>query len=224
MSDLKELQTKIGYTFKNENILLNAITHSSFANEQKDNQPFNERLEFLGDSVLSIVVSDYLFELNKNSPEGDLTKTRAALVCEGSCHEFAKKIELGTFLRLGKGEELSGGRTRASILADAFEAVIAAIYLDGGIETASKFILEFVKNEQVSAEDYKTKLQEIIQKNPEERLRYSVVDEQGPDHNKVFTVNVKINSNVIGTGTGYSKKTAEQLAAKQALTLFGENN
>ena len=159
--------------------------------------------------MLSIVVSDYLFEAHKDLPEGELTRTRAALVCEGSCFAFAKQLELGKYMRLGRGEELSGGRTRSSILADAFEAVIAAIYLDGGIEAARDFILPFVCAEKVNQDDYKTQLQEIIQQNP------------GPDHNKSFTVEVHLNSNVLGAGTGHSKKAAEQQAAKQALELFG---
>ena len=221
MENLRSLEEKLGYQFKNAELLLTAVTHSSFANEQRRGQQFNERLEFLGDSVLSIVVSDYLFAAHKNLPEGELTRTRAALVCESSCFGFAKKIELGKYMRLGRGEELSGGRERSSILADAFEAVIAAIYLDGGLEAARGFILPFVCTEQIGQEDYKTRLQEIIQQNPEERLRYVVAGESGPDHNKVFTVEVHLNSNVLGKGTGHSKKAAEQQAAKEALKLFG---
>lgn len=221
MENLRFLEDKIGYHFTNGELLLTAVTHSSFANEQRRGQDFNERLEFLGDSVLSIVVSDYLFELHKDLPEGDLTRTRAALVCEGSCFKFAKQIDLGEYMRLGRGEELSGGRTRSSILADAFEAVIAAIYLDGGLDAARTFILPFVKAEKINQDDYKTRLQEIIQQNPEERLRYVVTGESGPDHNKSFTVEVHLNSNVLGAGTGHSKKAAEQQAARQALELFG---
>lgn len=223
MENLHSLEEKIGYNFKNIALLQTAVTHSSYANEQKRNEQFNERLEFLGDSVLSIVVSDYLFAAHKNLPEGELTRTRAALVCETSCFEFAKRLDLGRYMRLGRGEELSGGRERSSILADAFEAVIASIYLDGGIEAARAFILPFVMAEQVNQEDYKTRLQEIIQQNPEERLRYVVTGESGPDHHKSFTVEVHLNSNVLGTGTGYSKKAAEQQAAKQALELFGSH-
>ncbi|MCI6640303.1 MAG: ribonuclease III [Pygmaiobacter massiliensis] len=222
MENLRSLEEKLGYRFQNGELLLTAVTHSSFANEQRRGQPFNERLEFLGDSVLSIVVSEYLFSAHKDLPEGELTRTRAALVCEGSCFEFAKKIDLGRYMRLGRGEELSGGRERSSILADAFEAVIAAIYLDGGLEAARAFILPFVKAQHVSQEDYKTRLQEIIQQNPEERLRYVVTGEFGPDHNKRFTVEVHLNSNVLGKGTGHSKKAAEQQAARQALELFGD--
>ena len=208
MGNLQLLEEKIGYTFKNIALLQTAITHSSYANEQKRNEQFNERLEFLGDSVLSIVVSDYLFEAHKNLPEGELTRTRAALVCETSCFEFAKRLDLGSYMRLGRGEELSGGRERSSILADAFEAVIAAIYLDGGIDAARDFILPFVTTEQVNQEDYKTRLQEIIQQNPEERLRYVVASESGPDHHKSFTVEVHLNSNVLGTAGGKAGTTA----------------
>lgn len=223
---LSELQNKIGYKFKNIEYLQIALTHSSYANEMKHGIKYNERVEFLGDAVLSIVVSDYLFN-NYSVPEGDLTKLRASLVCEKSLDEMAAKINLGKYLRLGKGEEMMGGRTRPSILADAFEAVIAAIYLDGGIENARTFILPFVKEmldnkDKLSFTDYKTLLQEIVQQNPEEILSYKLVSEKGPDHDKVFVVEVHLNSNVIGKGQGKSKKQAEQMAAKQALELMGE--
>lgn len=223
---LSELQNKIGYKFKNIEYLQIALTHSSYANEMKHGIKYNERVEFLGDAVLSIVVSDYLFN-NYSVPEGDLTKLRASLVCEKSLDEMAAKINLGKYLRLGKGEEMMGGRTRPSILADAFEAVIAAIYLDGGIENARTFILPFVKEmldnkDKLSFTDYKTLLQEIVQQNPEEVLSYKLVSEKGPDHDKVFVVEVHLNSNVIGKGQGKSKKQAEQMAAKQALELMGE--
>ena len=160
-------------------------------------------------------------------PEGELTKLRASLVCEKSLCEFSTELHMGEFLRLGHGEELMGGRERPSILADAFEAVLAAIYLDGGIEPATEFVLKFVKRalahvENVPFKDYKTLLQEIIQKNPEERLNYDLVGESGPDHDKRFEVNVMLNSNIIGHGIGKSKKSAEQLAAKEALELMGE--
>ncbi len=221
-----EFQRIIGYTFKNDNLLYEALSHSSFSNENRKGRNSNERLEFLGDSVLSIVVADYLFENYKNMPEGELTRTRASLVCEKSLYKFAKEIRLGEFIMLGKGEEHTGGRDRTSILADAFEAVIAAIYLDGGIEDAAKFILKFIpKNvlnkDTVSFNDYKTILQEIVQKNPEEKVEYFLVNETGPDHNKAFTVQVKLNRNVIGQGEGKSKKQAEQMAAKEALELMG---
>ncbi|MEG1447693.1 MAG: ribonuclease III [Oscillospiraceae bacterium] len=214
---LNELEKKLNYYFKNIEYLQIALTHSSYANEMKRGIKYNERVEFLGDAVLSIVVSDYLFN-NYSVPEGDLTKLRASLVCEKSLDEMAAKINLGKYLRLGKGEEMMGGRTRPSI---------AAIYLDGGIESARKFILPFVTEmldhkDKLSFTDYKTLLQEIVQQNPEEVLSYKLVSEKGPDHDKVFVVEVHLNSNVIGKGEGKSKKQAEQMAAKQALELMGE--
>ncbi|MFT3951541.1 MAG: ribonuclease III [Oscillospiraceae bacterium] len=219
-------EKEIGYVFKNRKLLCEALSHSSYANENKKLRTSNERLEFLGDSVLSIVVSDYLFAHFKHLPEGDLTKLRAALVCEKSLHKFSADINLGQYLLLGKGEENTGGRVRPSIIADAFEAVIAAIYLDGGMEPAKKHILRFIpaavsETRQTGFEDYKTILQEIIQKNPEEHVEYFLKCESGPDHDKAFTVQVLLNSNPIGEGTGKSKKTAEQLAAKEALELMG---
>ncbi|MBR5485835.1 MAG: ribonuclease III [Oscillospiraceae bacterium] len=224
--ELSALEKAIGYTFRDIEILRVATTHSSYANEVKHQVKFNERLEFLGDAVLSIIVSDHLFH-RSGSQEGELTKMRAALVCEKSLKLFADKIELGQYLQLGKGEEMTGGRTRPSILADAFEAVIAAIYLDGGLEAARSFVLPFVDemlkdSSKVSFKDYKTLLQEIIQKNPEEHLSYHLVDQWGPDHDKHFVVEIHLNSNVIGRGEGKSKKNAEQVAAKQALELMGK--
>ena len=221
--NLQGLERVLGHRFENIRDLVTAVTHSSFANEQRRETEYNERLEFLGDSVLSIVVSEYLFSSPKHLPEGDLTRVRAALVCENSCYEFAKKIGLGQYLRLGRGEENSGGRTRVSLLADAFEAVLGALYLDGGLEVARSFLLPLVQAEQAMPEDYKTRLQEIIQQNPEERLRYVVTGESGPDHNKRFIVEVRLNSNVIGKGEGHSKKAAEQQAAREALRLFGDS-
>ena len=201
-------------------------SHSSYANEKRKGRNSNERLEFLGDSVLSIVVSQYLFEHFTHLPEGELTKIRASLVCEKSLYEFAKQIDLGEHILLGKGEENTGGRERVSILADAFEAVIAAVFLDGGLEAARRHILKFIPKDiddrkPVSFSDHKTILQEIIQKNPEEKVEYKLVGQSGPDHNKAFKVQVRLNSNVIGTGIGRSKKEAEQMAAKEALELMG---
>jgi ribonuclease-3 len=225
--DLSLLEERLGYKFKNIKFLETGVTHSSFSNETKNHVPYNERQEFLGDAVLSIIVSDYIFENYTKLPEGELTKLRASLVCEKSLCGFANELELGSFLRLGHGEELMGGRERPSILADAFEAVLAAIYLDGGIEPATKLVLSFVKKalehvENAAFKDYKTLLQEIIQKNPEERLTYMLVGESGPDHDKRFEVDVMLNSNVIGHGIGKSKKAAEQHAAKEALELMGQ--
>ena len=222
-----DLQNKIGYKFKNTALLTEALTHSSYANEHKAQHiKYNERLEFLGDAVLSIVVSDYIFKNCPDLPEGELTKLRASLVCEKSLYEFAKKINLGKYLVLSKGERNNGGAERPSILSDAFEALIAAIYIDGGIEPVSKHILNFVvpaiKNaKKKRINDYKTTLHEIIQKNPGEQLDSVLVNEIGPDHNKHFVVEVHLNSNVIGKGGGRSKKEAEQQAAREALELMG---
>lgn len=221
-----ELEDKIGYQFKNKNLLLQALTHSSYANEGKKHGRNNERLEFLGDSVLSVIVAKHLFLKYKDIPEGELTKLRASLVCEKALDVFAQQLGLGEYLRLGKGEEMTGGRSRPSILADAFEAVIAALYLDGGYQAAQKFVLSFIpENLDVKSAnqlaDYKTTLQEIIQQNREEKIEYVLADEKGPDHAKVFTAEVLLNSNVIGVGEGSSKKQAEQNAAKEALKLMG---
>lgn len=225
--DYREFEEKLGHRFHNKKYLITALTHSSYANEAKGKEESNERLEFLGDSVLGFVVADYLFKNYTQFPEGDLTKNRAALVCEKACCGFAKQIDLGNYLRLSHGEQNSGGRTRSSILADAFEAVIAAIYLDGGMEPAKRFVLRYVEpairnHTSVAFQDYKTILQEIIQKNPEERVTYELVEESGPDHDKRFVVEVHLNSNVIGRGEGRSKKNAEQAAAKMALELMGQ--
>lgn len=220
------LEKKLGYTFKNKNLLDNALSHSSYANEVRNGTTSNERLEFLGDSVLSVVVADYLFKNFKNLPEGELTKLRASLVCEKSLCAFSRELNIGDFLKLGKGEEKGGGRERDSILADAFEAVLAAMYLDGGMEVARNHVLRFILPELSHTDDevfkdYKTALQEIIQRNPEESVTYILTGESGPDHNKMFEVEVHLNSNVIGKGVGKSKKNAEQAAAKQALELMG---
>ena len=222
---MTELEKTMDYSFKDASLLERALTHSSYANEAKSSDGSNERLEFLGDSVLSLVVAEYIFSNYKELPEGDLTRIRANVVCENALCGFSREMDLGKYLKLGKGELRGGGNERPSILADAFEAVLAAIYLDGGYDAAKKHVLRFVipalKND-LEPTDYKTLLQEIIQKNPEERLTYLVTGESGPDHDKHFTVSVMLNSNVIGTGEGHSKKAAEQEAAKQALILMGE--
>lgn len=225
------LEEKIGYNFKNKDILIAALTHSSYANELKikgETITYNERLEFLGDSVLSLIASSYLFKDNKNMFEGDLTKIRAGIVCENALYDYALDIELGKYLYLGHGEEISGGRERKSILSDAFEAVLAAIYLDGGFEKARKFVLPYLKDaaqkliRDGSSEDYKTLLQKFVQQNRGDVLEYVLTDEQGPSHNKTFEYNVLLNNNVIGSGKGRTKRDAEQMAAKMALVLFGK--
>lgn len=220
------LEERIGYTFKNKQYLRRAMTHSSYSNESKERPESNERMEFLGDAVLSLVVSDHIFR-RYHLDEGDLTKIRAAIVCEKSLFQFAQEIDLGEELLLGKGEEQMGGRTRPSVVSDAFEALIAAIYLDGGLEPVGQFILRFVQEEleqqgKHAFVDYKTRLQEIIQQNPEEKVTYVLAKEEGPDHDKYFEMEVHLNSNVIGRGCSRSKKEAEQLAAREALGLMGQ--
>lgn len=217
MSVMKNVETKIGYTFKNKGLLETALTHSSYANEAKKES--NERLEFLGDSVLSIVVSDYLYRLLPDVQEGQLSKYRASLVCEQSLDEISKKITLNKYIRLGHGEELMGGRERPSIVSDAFEAVIAAIYLDGGMEVARKWIINLMRDaiEDVAKghryTDYKTMLQELLQKGNKGKVTYRTIKESGLDHNKTFDVEVLVDGVAKNTGTGYSKKEAEQNAA-----------
>lgn len=218
---MHQLETVIGYTFKDPSLLETALTHTSYANEARGRVKHNERLEFLGDSVLSIVVADYLFHHWTDRPEGELTKARASLVCESALFQFAQEIDLGRYLRLGRGEEMGGGRMRPSVVSDAFEALIAALYLDGGMEAARAFILPFLTEGKTAEADYKTQLQEVIQQNPEERLRYELEGETGPDHDKHFQMAVYLNSNLIGRGEGHSKKAAEQAAARQALKLMG---
>ena len=223
---LNAFEEKIGYCFKNKTLLHEALSHSSYANECKKGRSSNERLEFLGDSVLSIVISEHLFKNFRHLPEGDLTKIRASLVCEKALFEFSKQISLGDYILLGKGEENTGGRNRPSIVSDAFEAVIAAVFLDGGMETAREYVLGFIpkdldKNSAKKLQDYKTILQEIIQRNPEEKVEYVLRSQSGPDHDRHFVVEVCLNSNVIGHGEGHSKKQAEQQAANEALTLMG---
>lgn len=224
-TELQPLMRALGYTFRNIALLENALTHSSYANEGENRGDSNERLEFLGDSVLGFITAQELFH-KENSPEGELTKLRAAVVCEKALYSYSQQLEVGKYLRLGKGEKLSGGAERPSILADAFEAIVAAMYLDGGLEPAKALVLRFIIPEANNQrrrhfKDYKTTLQEIIQQNPGERLEYVLTGESGPDHNKQFTVQVYLNSNVIGTGKARSKKEAEQQAAREALRLMG---
>ena len=226
---MQSLEAKLNYKFNNVELLKNALVHSSYANEVRGTTVSNERLEFLGDSVLSVIVAEHIYHKFPKMPEGELTRMRASLVCEKSLCAFSRELDLGSHILLGRGEEKNGGRERDSILADAFEAVLAAIYLDGGVEAAKNHVFNTVLRdlenyaEEETFKDYKTTLQEIIQRNPEEFVTYSLVDESGPDHDKQFTVAVKLNSNVIGTGVGKSKKQAEQMAAHQALKLMGEN-
>jgi len=224
------LEERLGYKFNNKELLGEALTHSSYVNEHKGEElTCNERLEFLGDSVLSIIVSRYLFGEYSSRQEGDLTKIRAAVVCEKALAKYAKEIALGDFLLLGHGEDKNNGRQRASITSDAFEAVLGAFYIDTGYNAGrvAEFLLPFVKKEidfirkGEAFTDYKTALQQIIQQAEGERLVYTVIGESGPDHDKTFTVEARLNSNVIGVGCGSSKRAAEQAAAREALRLFG---
>lgn len=214
----------MGYAFKNKALLENALQHSSYANEHRGGgMRSNERLEFLGDAVLGVVTADYLFRKHPDLPEGDLTRLRAALVCEDSLHEVAQSLELGRHLKLGRGEEQGGGRRRPSILADATESVFAAVYLDGGMEAASELIhrvlLDKGREEAVEERrrDFKTELQELVQRKSGSTLGYRLVGATGPDHAKVFEAAVLLNGEVFSTGTGHSKKEAEQAAAGAAL-------
>jgi len=219
---IKELENAIGYRFHNINLLQNALAHSSYANERWHNSLMsNERLEFLGDSILGMVVADHLYRNFPNRPEGELTRMRADMVCEKALAKIAGRIGLGSHLLLGKGEEQGGGRSRDSILADAVESVIAACYLDGGMEAAVSFIKQFVLvNVPVSRlnnADYKTALQELVQQKRNQTLVYTLVGESGPDHDKNFEVELTLNGQVVGHGIGSSKKRAEQAAARAAL-------
>lgn len=224
---MQPLEEKLGYTFQDKRLLENALTHSSYANEHRGSDTHsNERLEFLGDSILGLVVADHLYRTRPDLPEGDLTRIRAALVCEQSLYEVAQKLGLGQYLKLGRGEEAGGGRERISILADATEAVFAAVYLDGGIEAASALIhrclLDAEKEEVVEERrrDYKTELQELVQRRSNQTLQYELVSASGPDHAKVFTSRVLLNGQPIGKGQGHSKKEAEQAAAHAGLTTL----
>ncbi|EPR12830.1 ribonuclease III [Ruminiclostridium papyrosolvens] len=223
-NSISELENIIGHNFKNKDVIFAAITHSSFANEKKAKKlKYNERLEFLGDSVLGLIISEYLFQKRPNLPEGELSVTRAKIVCENSLSQCATDISLGKYLLLGKGEELSGGREKISLLSDAFEALIGALYIDGGFETAKVFVYKYMDKiiksciEGKLFYDYKTQLQELVQQNGEQQISYIVTDQFGPDHNKTFITEVKINGAIQGQGKGHSKKEAEQNAAKDAL-------
>lgn len=215
---MTETEKKIGYKFKDKMLLNTALTHSSYANEKRIKS--NERLEFLGDSVLSIIISDYIFHRMKNVDEGDLSKFRATLVCEGSLAEVSKKIKLSELVMLGKGEEITGGRNRPSVISDAFEAILGAIYLDSDIDTAREWLLELMSDrvELVLSgglySDYKTTLQELVQKDGKSAVTYSTIKTVGADHNRQFTVQVEINGEPMETASGRSKKEAEQNAAR----------
>ena len=226
---LKEIEENLGVYFNNPTLLKTALTHSSFANQFKDAE-YNERLEFLGDAVLQLCITEHLFNNFKNKSEGELTKTRSLIVCENSLYEIAKKLHLGEYIRMSKGEELTGGRERISIQADAVEAVIAAVYLDKGIGFVRDFILlhfeEIIKkaiNNEIVL-DFKTKLQEFLQKDGEVSIHYELTKYEGPPHRRKFYTNVVIDSSIMGEGCGYSKKEAEQNAAKQALKKLDKTN
>jgi len=223
-----ELERTIGYTFKNSELLTTALTHSSYVNESKDsNCQCNERLEFLGDSVLGFITAQKLYSEYSRFDEGDSSKIRAALVCEMSLAKYARQISLGEYMRFSRSEINSNGKNRDSAIGDAFEALIAAIYLDGGLDEAKRFVLPFIEANMDAAisgklfKDFKTTLQEIVQKNKGEHLEYVLLKAEGPDHCRKFSVAVMLNSNCIGEGVGNSKKEAEQHAAEQALKLMG---
>ncbi len=221
---LESLKKKIGLTWHNPDLLSQALTHSSFTYESRQNSSENnQRLEFLGDAVLGLAVSDYLFCNHPHRDEGELTKLRAALVCEPSLARISRDLGLGYCLNMGKGEERSGGRERPSILADAFEALLGAVYLDQGLDKAAKLAIEFLRPVIIDVlegrleRDYKTELQEYVQQRGNEQVQYVILKEQGPDHHKIFTAGVVYKGDLVGSGAGRSKKEAEQQAAKSAL-------
>lgn len=220
---MDELEAKIGYSFKDRALLRTALTHSSYANERHggDCQSY-ERLEFLGDSILGLITAEFLYAHEPRLPEGRMTKLRAELVCESSLYRVALKLELGKHMRLGRGEEHTGGRQRPSILADMVEAIIAAMYLDSGMEQSRRFVLEMILkdasiDESHTNADYKTRLQELVQRKSDQHISYTMTGESGPDHNKLFSFSVSINGVPAGEGSGRTKKEAEQMAAMKAL-------
>ncbi|MCL2827406.1 MAG: ribonuclease III [Oscillospiraceae bacterium] len=224
---MTKLEKKLGYTFRDKSLLQMALTHSSYANETRNGTvQCNERLEFLGDSILGMTVAKYLYHHRPNMPEGKMTKLRAELVCEQSLVQIAEKLDLGEHLYLGKGESLGGGRNRPSILADAVEAIFAAILLDAGMEQVEKIILQLLgesleENHPTAAQDHKTALQELTQKKNGQNVTYHLLDATGPDHQKTFSVEVKLGDETVGHGVGKSKKEAEQAAAAAALRRLG---
>ncbi|HYE80531.1 MAG TPA: ribonuclease III [Clostridia bacterium] len=230
LKQLNEFENIICYSFKNISILNNALTHSSYIASKADFLEHNERLEFIGDAILDMVISLHLYKKCSNSPEGSLTRFRAGIVCEQSLYNASDRLKLGQYLLLSKGEESTGGRNRVSILADAFEALIAAIYLDGGIKKAKAFILANLSNiiddavENRIFSDYKSFLQEHVQKNNSGKLSYKLLKEEGPDHNKTFEIALYLNSSIIGRGVGHSKKDAQQEAAREAIISMGVKN
>ena len=224
---IKDLQKKLGYKFKNQDLLVMALTHSSYANENRRNGASNnERLEFLGDSVLGMTVASLIYKGMPNMPEGQMTRLRAELVCEKTLASLAVDFNLGAYLLLGHGEEKSGGRNRPSILADAVEAILAAMYLDGGFTPVERLVSKYIgpmgDKQEFENTDYKTSLQEIIQEKPGQSLSYHIVNESGPDHMKLYTVEVRLNERIIGSGSGKSKKEAEQLAARAAIANIAQ--
>lgn len=220
---MDKLEERIGYRFHDRSLLLTALTHSSFANERhEDGLPCYERLEFLGDSILGLVTAEFLYRHEPPLPEGSMTRLRAELVCEQALHKVALELGIAPYMRLGRGEEHTGGRQRPSVLADMVEAIIAALYLDSGLDEARRFILEKVlKDAEISenhrTKDYKTELQELVQRKPNQHIVYELVGESGPDHNKTFAFRVSINGDAAGEGSGRTKKEAEQMAARAAL-------
>lgn len=227
--NFESLEKALDYKFKNLKFLVTALSHSSYSNEAKSQGENYERLEFLGDSILGFVTAEYLYKTYPQTDEGILTKARAALVCEKACAKYSKSLNLGDYLLLGHGEDQGNGRNRSSILADVFEAVLAAVYLDGGLAASKKIAVRFISEDAKSAikgdkhKDFKTVLQEIVQRSHEEVLDYVIISEEGPAHEKTFTAAVHLNSNTIGVGKGKSKKEAEQQAAREALILMGES-
>ena len=224
---MQELETSLGYRFQNRELLLMALSHSSYANERhKENCQSYERLEFLGDSILGLMTAEFLYRHEPRLPEGRMTRLRAELVCEGSLQRIARELGLGRYMRLGRGEERSGGRERPSILADMVEALIAAMYLDSGsLEPCRRFVTERLLSRAEIGEDhkiadYKTALQELVQQKSDQHICYEMIDQSGPDHNKVFTFRVCINGETAGEGSGRTKKEAEQMAACQALETW----
>lgn len=226
--NVKELEEKIGYNFKDSHLLRHAVTHSSYVNEKHMKKAdCNERLEFLGDAVLELISSEYLFFENQTMPEGELTKLRASMVCEKALAFCARDLELGSYLLLGKGEDATGGRFRESITSDALEALIGAIYLDGGFANAKEFILKYILNDLEGKRlfyDSKTILQEIVQAHFKEELSYHLVGEEGPDHDKTFQVELQIGEQVYGIGKGRTKKSAEQEAAYKTILMLHKKN